>query len=67
MSDEGQLWDHSGEYGAPAPPVAPDQLREWEDRHGVRLPATLSKMLMIQNDCPGANVSSTMRCLRASG
>ena len=56
MPDEGQFWENLDEYGDPSPPVTTEQLREWEDQHGVRLPAKLTGMLMIQN---GGCVSGT--------
>jgi hypothetical protein len=56
MPDEQQIWENLDEYGDPSPPITVEQLREWEDRHGVRLPVKLTEMLMIQN---GGCVSGT--------
>jgi SMI1 / KNR4 family (SUKH-1) len=46
MSDEEQFWD---EIGPRNPPLSPEQLREWEEQHGIRLPSTLARALMIQD------------------
>jgi hypothetical protein len=46
MSDEEQFWD---EIGPRNPPLSPEQLREWEEQHGIRIPSTLARALMMQN------------------
>ncbi len=48
MSDD-PFWDPE-RIPFPQPPAASEeQVRDWEERHGVRLPATLARALTIQN------------------
>ncbi|WP_435016342.1 SMI1/KNR4 family protein [Tundrisphaera sp. TA3] len=42
------IWEED-EWDDPAPAVSAERVREWEQEFGVRLPATLARMLMIRN------------------
>src|SRR5690349_11366007 len=44
MSDD-SFWDPDLDRTA----VSEEQVRDWEERHGVRLPATLARALTVQN------------------